>query len=76
MEFVEDGKGGRIQIPDSVIAAADNRDLVEEYVKASPADRVHIEKMAIDATTPKEAQQHASAPAAPAQPVRNDVEEE
>lgn len=54
MEYVDLGKGERLPIPDAVVAASDRRDLVADYLAASPADREHIHQLAIEQTTPKE----------------------
>ncbi len=62
MEFIADNKGNRVEIPDAVIAASDNRDLVDDYVKATPADR---EKILALALVPGVAANIVAAPAAP-----------
>lgn len=61
MEYVSDGKGGRIAIPDAVISASTDaeRSLVVKYLAASPAEREKIEAAAIAAVTPKEASKEA-----------------
>lgn len=63
MEFVKHDDGTCTPIPDAVVAASDNRDLVVEYVAASPADREHIHELAIEATSPTEEPSASAAPA-------------
>lgn len=48
MEILQLDSGERLPIPDAVIAASDNRDLVAEYVKATPDGRATIEAYATE----------------------------
>jgi hypothetical protein len=45
-EYIET-PDGRLEIPDGIIAASDNRDLVARYVAASPEERTQLAKQAI-----------------------------
>lgn len=54
METIVKEDGTRIEIPDAVIAASSNRDLVADYVEADDEGRAEILALAIDAVTPKE----------------------
>lgn len=45
-EFLMTESGERVEIPDVVIGQSNDRDLVVQYVKASPAQRAQIAKRA------------------------------
>lgn len=68
MEFIiDDNTGKRVPIPDAVVAASDNRDLVADYVAANPRERDTIHQLAIEQTTPKD-EPKAESSATPSQP--------
>jgi hypothetical protein len=55
MEHIKTAKGELISIPDVVVAASKERELVEQYVAADAAGRTRIEQDAIEALTPPSA---------------------
>ena len=69
MEFVQDvdkttgAVKSRVAIPDAVVAASDNRDLVGKYASAGESQRKQIHEDAIKATTPVKAEPKAEGPA-------------
>jgi hypothetical protein len=67
MEHIKTAAGALISIPDVVVAASKERELVEQYVQADAAERDRIEQRAIEALSPPSAIA-APAPAVPAAP--------
>lgn len=51
MEFIN-VNGTREPIPDAVVSASDNRDLVASYLAATPDERARIHRVALAAVTP------------------------
>jgi hypothetical protein len=55
MEHIKTAAGALISIPDVVVAASKERELVEQYVQADAAERDRIEQRAIEALSPPSA---------------------
>lgn len=76
MEYFIDHEGKRQPIPDAIVSASEKRELVEQYIAASPEDREHLHQLAQeqlagaeDAAAPAPI---ASAPLATAEPDHTD----